>query len=108
MLTLARIIRLAAGVVAAVIVAGILLHVLGANDGNAIVGAILDAARWLVGPFAGLFQLDDGKLQVAVNWGLAALVYYLVGALVARLLAGAAGGTRRRFGFARQRRRAHV
>ena len=54
---------------------------------NDIVNALLDAARWLVGPFKGIFNLDSHKATVAVNWGLAALVYCAIGHLIARLLA---------------------
>lgn len=85
--TAARIVGLLAGLVATIIVAGILLVVLDANAGNEIVGAVLDAARWLVGPFKGLFDLSGQKLQVAVNWGIAAIVYLAVGSLIARLIA---------------------
>lgn len=86
-LAVARLITTVASVVAAIIVVGILLIVFEASRGNDIVGLVLDAARWLVGPFKGLFDLDSQKLQVAVNWGLAALVYTLVARLIARLLA---------------------
>ena len=43
-------------------------------------------ARWLVGPFKGLFTLEDADLQVVVNWGLAAVVYFALSRLIARLL----------------------
>ena len=83
---LARAIRLIAGVVALIIVAGILLTVLDANTSNSLVKLIHDAGSWLAGPFKGLFTLSDHKAQVAVNWGLAAVVWYAVGHLIARLL----------------------
>lgn len=83
----ARIVRLIATIVAAIIVAGILLIVLEADAGNVIVSAVLDAARWLTTPFQGIFDLDGRKATVAVNWGLAALIYFAVGALIAKLLA---------------------
>ena len=106
MLLLARIIRTVAMVVAGVIVAGILLYVLGANQSNGIVSAIMDAGRWLVGPFKSLFELDSSKAQLAVNWGIAAAVYAFVGSLIASLLARAAlaGRERRRRGFGFRRR----
>jgi hypothetical protein len=94
---LARLIRLAAAVVAAIIVVGILLVVLKANPANGIVSAVHDAARALAGPFDGMFKLDDAKATIAVNWGIAAFVYLIAGALVARLinLIGTAGLRRR-------------
>ena len=96
--TLARLVRLAAGVVAAIIVAGVLLVVLNANPTNDIVSAIHDAARALVGPFDGMFTLDSAKATLAVNWGIAALVYLIIGGLIARVIAqiGIAGLRRRR------------
>jgi hypothetical protein len=95
---LARLVRLAAGVVAAIIVAGILLVVLNANSSNDIVSTVHDAARGLVGPFDGMFTLDSGKATIAVNWGIAAVVYLIVGGLIARAieLLGYAGLRRRR------------
>jgi hypothetical protein len=86
-LAIARAIRMIAGLVAAIIVLGILLVVLDAKPSNDIVSAITDAARWLAGPFKGIFSLDSHKAEVAVNWGLAAAIYFAVGALIARFAA---------------------
>lgn len=94
MYTLARVVRVVTGLVVAVIVAGILIHVLDANTSNAIVGFFDDAARWLTQPFHGMFSLDDAKAQLAVNWGLAAVVYAIVGTLISRLLARSGAGGR--------------
>jgi hypothetical protein len=101
MVLLARIIRLVTAAVVVLIVVGIVLHLLDANAGNAIVSAIYDAAGWLVSPFENVFNPSNPKVHVAVNWGLAALVYAIVGALIASLLvrAGLSGRswwTRRR------------
>jgi hypothetical protein len=83
---IARLVMLVAGVVAAIVVIGILLVVLGANQSNELVKAVMDAARWLAGPFRDLFTLNSHKATVAVNWGIAAVVYLVVGRLIARLL----------------------
>jgi hypothetical protein len=80
----ARAVRLIAGLVTAVIVVGILLVVLGAKPSNEIVKALTDAARWLAGPFKGIFDVGGHKADVAVNWGLAAVIYYAIGHLIAR------------------------
>jgi hypothetical protein len=108
MLLLARIVRLATKAVAAVIVAGILLYVLGANQSNSVVEVVMDAGRFLVGPFDGLFTMDDAKWELAVNWGIAAAVWLVAGALVARLLVAIGTGRRdhhhRRRGFGWRRR----
>ncbi len=95
---LTRLIRLAGGIVAGVIVLGILFVVLEANPDNAIVSAVHDVARALAGPFDGMFTLDDAKATVAVNWGIAALAYLILAALIAWLVAliGTAGLRSRR------------
>jgi hypothetical protein len=86
-LTLARLIRTLAGLVALVIVAAIVLFILGANPSNGIVSAIHDAGAWLAGPFKNLFSIHNAKVQMAVNWGIAALVYLVVGHFIASLFA---------------------
>ena len=83
---LARIVALITSLVVGVLVIGILLVVLGANQSNDIVNALLDAARFLAGPLDDVFKFDSHKVAVAVNWGLAALVYAFIGGLIARLL----------------------
>jgi hypothetical protein len=84
--SLARFITLAATVVALVLILGIVLVVLEANRGNDLVQAVRDAASFLAGPFDGLFTMDSNKAEKAVNWGIAAVVWYAVGRLIARLL----------------------
>jgi hypothetical protein len=86
LVSLARVITTIGTIVAAIIVAGVILRVLDANASNDIVKVVLDGARWLVGPFRGLFSVDDADWQVVVNWGLAAVVYFAVARLIARLL----------------------
>lgn len=95
MYTLARLVRLAAGIAIALIVAGIVIHLLGANTSNGIVSAVNDAAKWLVQPFHNVFNLHSAKAQVAVNWGLAAVVYAIVASLIVAMLARAAVGAGR-------------
>jgi hypothetical protein len=73
-------------VVVLLIVVGILLVVLEANRDNAIVDALLEAGEFLVEPFDNFFDPKRRKVRVAVNWGLAALIYALAGALIASLL----------------------
>src|ERR1051325_6538932 len=97
MYTLARVVRLATTVAVAIVVAGILIHVLGANTSNGIISAINDAAKWLVQPFDNVFHLNSHKATIALNWGIAAVVYAIVGGVISRALARSAvvGGTRR-------------
>lgn len=83
---LAFLVDLATGVVAVIIALGIILVVLKANMGNSIVSGIHDAARSLVGPFDDIFTFKDHKLAVGINWGIALVVYVIVGRLLASLL----------------------
>jgi hypothetical protein len=83
---LARVVHLIVGVVVLIIVAGIVLVLLKANATNTIVSDVHDAARWLAGPFDGIFSFHSARVALAVNWGLAAVVYLIVGGLIARLL----------------------
>jgi hypothetical protein len=83
---LVRLVRLIVTLVVLIIVAGIALVLLKANATNSIVSDVHDAARWLVGPFDGIFSFHDPKVGLAVNWGIAAVVYLIVGGLIARLL----------------------
>jgi hypothetical protein len=87
LLALSRLVRLAVYVVVAVIVAAIVLRLFSANPGNSIVRAIHDAGSTLVGPFRSVFSLDDPKAALAVNWGVAAVVYLVVGSFIASLIA---------------------
>ncbi|MGH2945731.1 MAG: hypothetical protein ACRDPC_05615 [Solirubrobacteraceae bacterium] len=84
--SVARAVIMIATGVALVLIAGILLVVLEANRSNDIVQVVRDAASFLAGPFDGLFTLERQKVEVAVNWGIAAVVWYALGRLIARLL----------------------
>lgn len=91
MLTLARLVRLAAGIAVGILLAAILLRVLGANPSNDVVSAIHDAGRWLAGPFRDVFSIHDAKLRIVVNWGLAAVVYAAAAAVIAGVLVRGSG-----------------
>ena len=82
----ARIVSLITSVVVGLIVLAIILVLLEASRSNAIVDWLVGAGDWLSTPFHGIFSLDTHKATVAVNWGLAALVYGFVGGFIARLL----------------------
>jgi hypothetical protein len=87
MLAVARLVRLVAGLVALVIAVAIVLRLTGANPANAVVKDFHDVANTLVGPFRNLFKIKDAKEALAVNWGIAAVVYLIVGSLLASLIA---------------------
>jgi hypothetical protein len=77
---------LVATVVALILVAGILLVVLKANRSNDIVQFVRDAAGFLAGPFDNLFRMNSERAETAVNWGIAAVVWYAIGRAIARLV----------------------
>jgi len=83
---LARVVQLVVSVVVLIIVAGILMVVLKANPSNSIVSQVHDWARSLAGPFDGIFSFRNARVAIAVNWGIAAVVYLFVGGLIARLI----------------------
>jgi hypothetical protein len=95
MYTLARLVRLAATIVVAFILAGIAIHLFDANTSNGIVSAVNDVAKWLTHPFRNVFDLEDDKARIAVNWGLAAVVYAAVAAVIVAVLARASLGAGR-------------
>lgn len=101
MTSVARAIRTVTAVVVALIVLGIVLWVVSANEHNGVVSALHDAAKWFVGPFRNVFTVKGHKLNLALNWGLAAVIYALVGGLLSRLAARPLTG--RRGGFGRMR-----
>jgi hypothetical protein len=84
--SVARAVILVGTIVAVILVAGILLVVLGANHANEIVKAVRSAAKFLAGPFDGLFKLDSHKATIAVDWGIAAVVWYALARLIARFI----------------------
>lgn len=85
---LARVVYAVASVVVFIIVAGILLVLLKANPANSIVSDVHDWARSLTGPFDGMFRFHSAHVAIAVNWGIAAVVYLFVGGLIAQLTSG--------------------
>jgi hypothetical protein len=93
---LARLVRTATTIAVALVVAGILIHVLGANTSNGVVSAINDAASWLVQPFKNIFHLHGAKANVALNWGIAAVVYAIAGGLISNAMARSAAASRMR------------
>ena len=74
-----------AGIVAAIIILGIVLVLIKANPNNQIVDFILDVGRFLTTPFHNLFPQDNPRQDILVNWGIAAIAYLILGALIARL-----------------------
>jgi len=84
--SIARVLIIIGSVVALLLLIGIVLVVLEANRSNDVVQFFRDAAAMLAGPFDGMFSLDSNKGEKAVNWGIAAVVWFAIARLLARML----------------------
>lgn len=75
-------------VIAVLVAAAIVLVDVGANASNSIVEALHEGANFFAGSFTGLISFPGHyKRAITVDWGIAAVVYLLVGALIAGLIA---------------------
>ena len=89
---IASVVWLIAVICALFLAVGALLIALNANEENSIVQFVLDGADLLDGPFSrdnGIFTFDgkDAATKSAlVNWGIAAVVYLLIGKVVDRVV----------------------
>lgn len=75
-------IRAVVGAVVSVFALHVLFVVFDANQGNGFVSSIYLLAKTLVLGLGDVFTPDDALLGVVLNYGLAALVYLVVGQLV--------------------------
>jgi hypothetical protein len=82
---LARVVSAIFGVIALVLIAHILFVMVGANASSGVVRAVADFASFLAWGFKSLFTNANLKLRTFLNYGLAAVVYLLVGAVFQRL-----------------------
>ena len=73
-------------IIAAFILLGIVLVLAGANMNNDIVDFIMDIGRFFAKPFGDLIPQHSQKGNYVVNWGIAAIVYLIVGSIIARLI----------------------
>ena len=94
--TFVRFVRVAAGVVVAIIGLAILFVVFDANTSNGIVSTVSEWARTLTSPFHHIFSASSHKGTVALNYGLAIVVYILLAGLLESLLAHSVLGARER------------
>ncbi|MPY84561.1 MAG: hypothetical protein GEV00_14830 [Actinophytocola sp.] len=74
------------GFAAAVFVLHILFVVFDANQGNGFVAFIYGLAKTLVLGLGDVFTPEDATIGVVLNYGFAAIVYLIIGKVVARAL----------------------
>ncbi|GDY31781.1 hypothetical protein GTS_34140 [Gandjariella thermophila] len=84
--TLARVINVVVGLVTTVFVLHVVFVVAGANKHNGFVSLVHQVAKALVLGFGDVFTPDDAKIGVVLNYGLAAIIYAVVGQLIVRAL----------------------
>ena len=89
----ATVVWLVAVVCALFLAVGALLIALKANEDNSIVHFIISGAEKLAGPFSlkdGIFTFpddQDGRVKSALtNWGIAAVVYLVIGKILDRII----------------------
>ncbi len=84
----ARLVMAAAVLIALLIGLGIVLYDVDANASNTIVEGIHEGANFFAGSFTGLITIaGHTKRELTIDWGIALIVYLLVGALLATLIA---------------------
>ncbi|MGK5554669.1 hypothetical protein ACSNOI_23925 [Actinomadura kijaniata] len=87
---LATLVSIITTVVVLILAVHVLFAVFEANTGNELVAWIGDRARDLAWQFKDVFEPKDPKVSVAVNYGLAAVVYLVIGRIVVALVRRAA------------------
>ncbi|WP_433291682.1 hypothetical protein ACQPZQ_02695 [Pseudonocardia sp. CA-142604] len=83
---IANTIRVATALIALVFVLHIVFTLFGANPNSGIVGFVYGAARIFVFGFGDVFTPGDATIGLIVNYGLAAIVYLVVGRVIHRTL----------------------
>lgn len=86
--TVWRISRLVLIALALLMVLAIAFLILPANEDNVIVSNVLDWADTVAGPFRDVFNADDEDRRRIYNYGLAAVVYFVIGSIVGKLPTG--------------------
>lgn len=84
--TVAGIIRVVTGAIVTIFVLHILFVVLHANQGNDFVAFVYSAAKVFVLGLGDVFTPHDALVGVILNYGLAALVYMVIGQLIIKML----------------------
>ena len=92
-LLIARLVMAVASLVALLILLAIVLRDVDANANNTIVKGIHEGANFFAGAFTGLIRFSGHpKRAITVDWGIALLVYLIVGGIVSRAIAGVGRG----------------
>jgi hypothetical protein len=82
----AALVRILTFMFAAILIVHVVLTVASANPRNGITTFVADAANHLTLGLGNLFLPASASLQVILNYGLAAVVWLVIGIIVARIL----------------------
>jgi hypothetical protein len=101
-LLIARLVMAVASLIALLIAVAIVLRDVDANSANTIVKGLHEGANFFAGSFTGLITFaGHPKRAITVDWGIALIVYLIVGAIVSNIIAGVGRGG---VGFERRHR----
>jgi hypothetical protein len=101
-LLVARLVMAVASLIALLIAVAIVLRDVDANSANTIVKGLHEGANFFAGSFTGLITFaGHPKRAITVDWGIALIVYLIVGAIVSNIIAGVGRGG---VGFERRHR----
>jgi hypothetical protein len=86
-LAIARLVRVVASLIALLIALAIVLRDVDANAANTIVKGVHEGANFFASPFTGLITFSGHpKRAITVDWGIALIVYLIVGAVIANYI----------------------
>jgi hypothetical protein len=92
-IALARLVMAAASLIALLIALAIILRDVDANATNTIVKGVHEGANFFAGAFTGLIRFNGHPARaITVDWGIALIVYLVVGAIVSRVIANVGRG----------------
>ncbi len=92
-LVVARLVMTIASLIALLIALAIVLRDVDANQANTIVKGIHEGANFFAGAFTGLITFSGHpKRAITVDWGIALIIYLIVGGIIARWIAGIGRG----------------
>jgi hypothetical protein len=95
-LLLARLVMTVAALIALLIGLAIVLRDVDATRTNTIVKGIHEGANFFAGSFTGLISFNGHpKRAITMDWGIALIVYLIVGAAIASMIARVGWGGRR-------------
>jgi hypothetical protein len=90
---LARLVMTAAALIALLIALAIVLRDVDANASNTLVKGVHEGANFFAGAFTGLIRFPrHAKRAITVDWGIALVVYLLVGAFISNAIASVGRG----------------